>query len=186
MKDNEIIKAVECCLVVSNCTLCPLRGKERCLENAGKQAVELFNRLHFELFKEQNKNKKLRNERNRLKEEIEWLENENTEQGVMIDDLNRKLEKNVGRMIMKTCKNCIHCDVCVRQNIYGEFAIVECKNHFVSKADVVSVVRCKDCKNYKQNPYNSEPYMMCMYWNEWFKTDPDDFCSYGEKRSEGK
>ena len=47
---------------------------------------------------------------------------------------------------MITCKDCIHCDVCVRQNIYGEYAITECKGHFLGKEDVVEVVRCKDCK----------------------------------------
>lgn len=49
-------------------------------------------------------------------------------------------------------------------------------------ADVVEVVRCKDCKDYRQNPYSPEEDMMCMCWCDWLPTDPDDFCSYGEKK----
>lgn len=49
-------------------------------------------------------------------------------------------------------------------------------------ADVVEVVRCKDCKDYRQNPYSPEEDMMCMCWCDWLPTDPDDFCSYGVRR----
>ena len=48
--------------------------------------------------------------------------------------------------------------------------------------DAVPVVRCKDCKHYKQNPWSKEENMMCMCWCDWLATDPDDFCSYGERR----
>lgn len=51
--------------------------------------------------------------------------------------------------------------------------------------DAVPVVRCKDCKHFVQ----SEPYdpCECMKWTvKWgvAYTQPDDFCSYGERRSE--
>ena len=49
-------------------------------------------------------------------------------------------------------------------------------------ANRVPVVRCKDCKYYKQNPWIKEENMMCMCWRNWLATDPDDFCSYGERR----
>ena len=49
-------------------------------------------------------------------------------------------------------------------------------------ADVVEVVRCKDCKYYEQDPYNPEPDMMCRHWCDWLPTDPDDYCSYGERK----
>ena len=52
----------------------------------------------------------------------------------------------------------------------------------VLNRDVVEVVRCKDCKHYKQNPWSKEENMMCMCWCDWLATDPDDFCSYGERR----
>ena len=42
-------------------------------------------------------------------------------------------------LTMKTCKDCIHSDVCVRQKIYGEYSITECKGHFLGKADVQEV-----------------------------------------------
>jgi threonine dehydrogenase-like Zn-dependent dehydrogenase len=39
--------------------------------------------------------------------------------------------------------------------------------------DVVPVVRCKDCKNYHTN--------VCPL-RAWEYTEPDDFCSYGERK----
>lgn len=43
-------------------------------------------------------------------------------------------------------------------------------------ADVVEVVRCKDCKKFQTN----------HHWCGFFKTDidPDEFCSYGERRTD--
>ena len=54
----------------------------------------------------------------------------------------------------------------------------------VPAADVIEVVRCKDCRNYKQNPYSPDEDMMCMCWGDWLPTDADDFCSYGERKTE--
>lgn len=48
--------------------------------------------------------------------------------------------------------------------------------------DAVPVVRCKDCKNYRQNQYGEAGEMMCMCWVDWLPTAPDDFCSYGERK----
>ena len=48
--------------------------------------------------------------------------------------------------------------------------------------DAVPVVRCKDCKNYRQNPYSGEDDVWCMCWSDWVPTEPDDFCSYGERK----
>lgn len=53
--------------------------------------------------------------------------------------------------------------------------------------DAVPVVRCKDCVNYKSNPYSKHfdvPEMMCMCWIDWIPTEPDDFCSCGERKGE--
>lgn len=82
-----------------------------------------------------------------------------------------------------TCKDCFHYQVC------GSFGFVLDPLHggvtccdFKTKADVVEVVRCKDCKDYRQNPYSPEEDMMCMCWCDWLPTDPDDFCSYGKRR----
>ena len=49
-------------------------------------------------------------------------------------------------------------------------------------ADVVEVVRCKDCEYYRQNEYSPDEDMMCMYWCDWLPTDPDDFCSSGKRK----
>jgi hypothetical protein len=52
--------------------------------------------------------------------------------------------------------------------------------------DWIPVVRCKDCKHYKPQKRsahwsNSTPYCCrCTV----VKVNPDDFCSYGERRSE--
>jgi hypothetical protein len=54
---------------------------------------------------------------------------------------------------------------------------------FSPTADVVEVVRCKDCKHYKTPE--------CAMWLEcsacggqWDWCNPNDYCSYGERRCE--
>jgi hypothetical protein len=47
--------------------------------------------------------------------------------------------------------------------------------------DVVEVVRCKNCVNYEQNPWNKEE-MICRCFADWHYPEPDDFCSYGERK----
>ena len=48
--------------------------------------------------------------------------------------------------------------------------------------DAVEVVRCKDCKHYYYSAYAMR--CVCDFDNkEW---DKDDFCSYGERRTDGK
>lgn len=51
----------------------------------------------------------------------------------------------------------------------------------LNKADVVEVVRCKDCK-YMTEHYDVDgnaPYWTCSEWDS--GTDYDGFCSYGER-----
>lgn len=51
-------------------------------------------------------------------------------------------------------------------------------------ADVVEVVRCKDCKKYKESKsFSGEVKMYCDELTEdWLiYMKPDDFCSYGER-----
>lgn len=48
---------------------------------------------------------------------------------------------------------------------------------FCGKADVVPVVRCKDCK---QNLGIQGDFIECGYWLDIVK--PNGFCSYGERR----
>ena len=50
--------------------------------------------------------------------------------------------------------------------------------------DAVEVVRCKDCMWWINNLTEfsaDEDFMECR-WNEEESPDPDDFCSYGERR----
>jgi len=48
--------------------------------------------------------------------------------------------------------------------------------------DAVPVVRCKDCEYY-ENDECANPYIF-MSDGAHMYTDPDDFCSYGERREE--
>lgn len=59
-------------------------------------------------------------------------------------------------------------------------AMEQLKEHgipFGGKANVVAVVRCKDCKYYGDTAYGD----MCKRWEDWLPVEDDDFCSYGEK-----
>ena len=47
-------------------------------------------------------------------------------------------------------------------------------------ADVVEVVRCKDCKHENVHHAISDKCTWCDYWG--IDPDFDDFCSYGERR----
>lgn len=49
-------------------------------------------------------------------------------------------------------------------------------------ADVVPVVRCRECKHYKQDASFRKSCFNDL-WNQEFAvpTEPDDFCSYGER-----
>ena len=81
MTDNEIIKALECCVKGLECKNCPANPHKGnygyCTSLLLKAALDLINRQKAEIFKEKNKNSKLRNERNRLKAEVERLQTEN-------------------------------------------------------------------------------------------------------------
>lgn len=73
MTDNEIIKALQMCTNYVSCAKCPLAAKSDCRDIMLEQSLDLINRQKAEIIKEQNKNSKLRNERNRQKAEIETL-----------------------------------------------------------------------------------------------------------------
>ena len=54
----------------------------------------------------------------------------------------------------------------------------------VPSADVVEVVRCKDCKYYHKEWNGSETHYYEDYWCEWVEPDENDFCSLGEASHE--
>lgn len=49
-------------------------------------------------------------------------------------------------------------------------------------ADVIEVVRCKDCKYYEQAKVNNKGFLICPASG--MEIAEADFCSYGERRSE--
>ena len=54
-------------------------------------------------------------------------------------------------------------------------------------ADVADVVRCKGCRYYSQSRnFGGEIKMYCDKWSldKLIYTKPDDFCSYGERRTD--
>lgn len=55
------------------------------------------------------------------------------------------------------------------------------------KVDAVEVVRCKDCKHYRNGICEQIEYIMDGYYHGTFEEKrPDDFCSYGEKKNRGE
>ena len=77
---------------------------------------------------------------------------------------------------MATCKDCIHYDICTF-NLTGN-ENEKCP-HFLDKADVVEVVRCKDCKSFVENKEARVTYFRRELKNLTVK--PNDFCSCGER-----
>ena len=52
--------------------------------------------------------------------------------------------------------------------------------------DAVEVVRCKDCKHWNEQD-NIFSGCRCTCWKGiWDYTKPDDFCSYGERRTDNE
>ena len=56
----------------------------------------------------------------------------------------------------------------------------------IKKADVVEVVRCKDCKYIKNDllPKGTGYVGYCAYSNDFKLMHDDDFCSWGERRTD--
>ena len=91
-----------------------------------------------------------------------------------------------------SCKDCLHVDVCYRREVINDIEkyIKEygC-NNFKSTADVVEVVRCKDCKHWKEKGFDPVFGLKfgncnCEHWetNDFYhETDETDYCSYGAK-----
>lgn len=49
--------------------------------------------------------------------------------------------------------------------------------------DAVPVVRCRDCKHCKEADDHEGRGFFCAIWGRgWHRVQPDDFCSYGERK----
>lgn len=81
---------------------------------------------------------------------------------------------------MVSCNRCDHFMVCQ----YDRNNVDKC-SYFKSHANCVEVVRCKDCKHYKENDKRCDH--PCLFfelecYDHWIDMGPNDFCSYGERR----
>lgn len=81
-----------------------------------------------------------------------------------------------------------HCD---REHGNAHFVYgIECVMEYIENippADVVEVVRCKDCQHYfkphsRCNRHSEDPDQSISGFGFSFWVNEDDFCSYGEKR----
>ena len=52
--------------------------------------------------------------------------------------------------------------------------------------DAVEVVRCKDCKHRYNGKDCTHPLFLSYSWGAIRKVKDDDFCSYGERRTNGE
>ena len=78
----------------------------------------------------------------------------------------------------RTCKDCLHFPVCYLIEHYGADEDELCED-FKAAADVVEVVRCKDCV------YASRDGYICRY-SVGRVTSPDDYCKNGVAKMDGK
>lgn len=88
---------------------------------------------------------------------------------------------------IEQCKKCFHFQVCAQvmknqlkiRNIMLKEENPECE-HFVNVANVVEVVRCKDCKLGNLIEDDEGGHVECLDYD----FEPNDFCAYGERKSE--
>lgn len=82
------------------------------------------------------------------------------------------------------CRKCFHSYVCEKFNENKYDNNEKChffNNHYVPTADVVEVVRCKDCAYCEEM---QGVIGMCLYCHRWrMDVDGDVYCSYGERKA---
>lgn len=81
---------------------------------------------------------------------------------------------------MATCKECLHFEPCwdygnILDPIHGGMIC----DSFKPAADVVPVVRCKNCKHLTEDGFC---FKNINGVGGYKKPNPDDFCSYGERK----
>lgn len=87
---------------------------------------------------------------------------------------------------MASCKDCIHERICwslIKMGLPyadGEYPAETFCMEFENKADVVEVVRCKDCIYWDKRTVNNKGFIICAASGMEIHTE--DFCSYGERR----
>lgn len=86
------------------------------------------------------------------------------------------------KIVRDNCKDCT--SSCEHAGKDREFVCVKgvsCKT-VKQKPEMVAVVRCKDCK-YWQDNNDGYPHEECR-WGHGETPDENDFCSYGERRTD--
>jgi len=71
--------------------------------------------------------------------------------------------------------------------LYNHGALTEAFIRFVERqptADVVEVVRCKDCKHFAEEMIGDDLEYICESVSGMLNPVPDFYCSYGERREE--
>ena len=84
--------------------------------------------------------------------------------------------------IESVCRSCFHSYVCKHFNERRDDNNSKChffNDHYAPYADVVEVVRCKDCE-YWQDNNGGYPHDECR-WDKEETPDADDYCSFGAK-----
>ena len=93
----------------------------------------------------------------------------------------------------RQCESCIHSGLCskeINRKIYtGKLKLTPCKQ-YKSTANVVEVVRCKECGycelSYPAKAIGEEAIEGYFCWLNQKYLKPTDFCSYGELKELGK
>ena len=84
--------------------------------------------------------------------------------------------------VKSICRSCFHSYVCEQFNEHRDIDNKHChfyNDHFVPTADMVEVVRCKDCRIATED-IMIDGWFYCNNNNQTHK--PDHFCSYGERK----
>ena len=84
------------------------------------------------------------------------------------------------------CGDCFHAELCEKSEMLVGFSkgnYAYC-SMFLNSADVALVVRCRDCKHYKPQKKSTHWENRANYCNRvvTIKAQPNDFCSYGERK----
>ena len=163
LTDGEIVKALECCcggLTSDWCDKCPMNVTKECdkdLLALEKLALDLINRLQAKAIKEQNKNSKLRNERNRLqaqnKDLAETIHNLTLEKDALFDkaeELKAEIERLKTNLNVELENFATEYDNKIKAEAYKEFAerlkdmsehFWEEKENFVSEEQIDNLLK---------------------------------------------
>ena len=79
--------------------------------------------------------------------------------------------------------DCVYEEFCNLVNGGGIFLPKPCA-YRKNVNDFVEAVRCKDCTNKRKAIAENGQMIFCSIWGRgWYRVDPNDFCSYGERRT---